>query len=187
MFGEQKSKIACLFNIYNSYVTLFIVNRNLLLPFALLLIRLYVGWVWLEAGFAKITSSVWVGNKAGVAISGFLNGALAKTAGEHPDVQWWYAEFIKNIALPNKVLFSYMVSFGEFAVGLGLILGALTSYAAFFGALMNFNYLLSGVVSVNPILLLCEIIILFFRKQASQVGVDRYLMPQLKKFFNPKK
>lgn len=156
-------------------------NRNLLLPVLLLLIRLYVGWQWLVAGFEKITSPVWVGDKAGTAVGGFLMGALAKTGGEHPSVQWWYAEFVKNIALPNKVIFSYLVSFGETAVGLGLILGALTPFAAFFGAFMNFNYLFAGTVSTNPVLLLLELIIIKFWKDSGVLGLDRFIMPKLLK------
>jgi thiosulfate dehydrogenase [quinone] large subunit len=41
---------------------------------------------------------------------------------------------------------------GEVAVGAALILGFLTGIAAFFGGLMNANYLLAGTVSTNPIL-----------------------------------
>lgn len=146
----------------------------------LLLIRFYVGWQWLAAGYEKITSPLWVGAKAGTAIGGFLTNALTKTGGQHPDVQWWYASFIQNFALPNKIVFSYLVSFGEFAVGAGLILGAFTVFAAFFGAVMNFNYLLAGTVSINPTLLIGEIIIMFFYKIAGYFGLDRYIMPILK-------
>lgn len=156
-------------------------NKNLLLPVLLFVIRVYIGWQWLQAGLEKITSSVWVGDKAGTAVGGFLRGALAKTSGDHPDVQWWYAAFIENFALPNKVIFSYLVSYGEVLVGLGLILGALTPIAAFFGAVMNFNYLLAGTVSTNPVLLLGEIVIMFFHRQSGKIGLDKFLFPYLKK------
>lgn len=155
-------------------------RKELALPLSLFLIRLYVGWQWLQAGLEKITDQAWVGSKAGTAVGGFLMGALAKTSGEHPNVQWWYAEFIKNFALPNKVIFSYLVSYGEVLVGIALILGALTPIAAFFGAFMNFNYLFAGTVSTNPVLLLGEIILLFFWKKSGLIGIDRYLMPKLK-------
>lgn len=156
-------------------------DKRLILPFALLLIRLYVGWQWLVAGYEKVISPVWVGDKAGTAVGGFLMGALKKVGGEHPDVQWWYAEFINNFALPNKVIFSYLVSFGELAVGIGLILGALTPVAAFFGIFMNFNYLFAGTVSTNPVLLVLELIILAFWRKAGVLGLDRFLMPKSSK------
>lgn len=142
-----------------------------------LLLRIYVGWEWLIAGWGKINNPVWVGPKAGVAITGFLNGSLAKTTGAHPQVAGWYANFIKTIALPNAEIFSYMVSFGELFVGLGLILGAFTVTAAFFGAFMNMNYLYAGTVSTNPTLLIFQIFIMLAGKNAGKIGLDRFLSP----------
>lgn len=149
-------------------------------------LRLYIGWEWLTAGWEKIFNPVWVGPKAGVAINGFLTKALEKTGGAHPDVQGWYAAFIQNVALPNDVLFSHLVSFGEVAVGLGLILGLLTPLAIFFGMVMNFNYLFAGTVSTNPILLLGQIPLLMAWKVAGWYGFDRFLLSP-KAFWRSKK
>ncbi|MEN6459953.1 MAG: Crp/Fnr family transcriptional regulator, partial [Syntrophomonas sp.] len=57
-------------------------------------LRVYLGYNWLMSGYGKVfgeNSAVWVGSKAGVAVTGFLKGALGKTSGPHPDVQSWYA------------------------------------------------------------------------------------------------
>ena len=78
-----------------------------------LVLRVYVGYEWLIAGWAKVNNPVWVGPKAGVAVSGFLNGALEKTGGQHPDVSGFYGAFIHNVALPNAATFSYLVAFGK--------------------------------------------------------------------------
>src|SRR3989304_9681206 len=75
-------------------------------------VRIYLGWQWLIAGWGKVTSPLWVGPKAGVAITGFLTNSLTKTTGDHPDVTSWYANFVKTVAIPNSEIFSYMVSFG---------------------------------------------------------------------------
>ena len=45
-----------------------------------------------------------------------------------------------------------MVTFGEILIGLGLIFGCLTGFAAFFGVFLNMNFLLSGAVSINPVI-----------------------------------
>lgn len=142
-----------------------------------LLLRIYVGWEWLVAGWEKVINPVWVGSKAGVALTGFLTGSLAKAGGAHPQVAGWYADFIKTIALPNVQIFSYLVSFGELFVGIGLILGAFTVTAAFFGAFMNMNYLYAGTVSTNPTLLILEIFIMLAGKNAGKIGLDRFLSP----------
>ncbi|MBF8249453.1 MAG: DoxX family protein [Candidatus Levybacteria bacterium] len=144
------------------------------------LLRIYVGWQWLTAGWDKVINPMWVGSQAGVAISGFLNGSLAKTTGAHPQVASWYADFIKTIALPNAQVFSYLVSYGELFVGIGLILGAFTVTAAFFGAFMNMNYLYAGTVSTNPTLLILQIIIMLAGKAAGSIGLDRFLQPWIK-------
>ncbi len=139
------------------------------------LIRVYVGWQWLVAGWDKVINPMWVGDKAGVAITGFLTGALAKTGGAHPSVAGWYADFIKTIALPNAQVFSYLVSFGELFVGVGLILGALTGIAAFFGIFMNLNYLFAGTVSINPTLLVLQLPLMLAWRTAGWLGLDRFL------------
>ena len=142
-------------------------------------IRLYVGWQWLQAGWSKLNNPVWIGNKAGVAISGFVSGALTKTGGEHPDVQGWYAWFLERLVLTNLKFWSYLVTIGEFLVGVALILGILTSIAAFFGGFMNMNYLLAGTVSINPILLALAAILVLAWRTAGWWGLDRWVIPAL--------
>jgi thiosulfate dehydrogenase [quinone] large subunit len=147
--------------------------------FLWLLIRIYVGWEWLNAGLEKVQSPMWVGDKSGAALAGFLQGSLAKTAGAHPDVSSWYASFLSGIVMHNLSLFSYLVTYGEILVGIALILGILTGVAAFFGAFMNMNYLLAGTVSTNPVLLLLEILLILAWKVAGWWGLDRFALPLL--------
>ena len=144
-----------------------------------LIARLYVGWQWLHAGWEKAQNPVWAGGQAGTAIKGFLMGALAKFSGPHPDVSGWYAAFIQNFALNHTVFFSYLVTYGEIAVGLGLILGLFTGIAAFFGTFMNLNYLFAGTVSINPLLLLIQLFLVLAWRIAGWYGLDRYLLPAL--------
>lgn len=144
-----------------------------------LVVRVYVGWQWLHAGWGKVTNPLWTGDQAGVAISGFLNGALKKAAGAHPDVQGWYASFIENVALPNSVLFSHFVSYGELLVGIALIFGIFTGIAAFFGAFMNMNFLFAGTVSTNPVLFLLELFLILAWRVAGWIGLDRWVLPAL--------
>ncbi len=141
-----------------------------------LIVRVYVGYEWFMAGWEKLGNAAWTGANAGAAVSGFLGGALQKTVGAHPDVSGWYAYFIQNIALPHAALFSYLVTFGEIVVGAALILGIFTGIAAFFGSFMNFNYLLAGTVSTNPILFVLQIFLILAWKTAGWIGLDRYAL-----------
>lgn len=142
-----------------------------------LILRVYVGWQWLLAGYEKIINPVWVGAKAGTALQGFLIGAAKKSTGKHPDVSFWYAGFINGFVIHHTMIFSYMVSFGELLVGIALILGIFTGIAAFFGGFMNMNYLFAGTISVNPLMFLIELFIILSWRIAGWYGVDRYLLP----------
>lgn len=144
-----------------------------------LVVRLYVGYEWLNAGLGKFGAPAWTGDKAGAAIVGFANGALKKTAGEHPDVPDWYAAFLKDVVIPNAALFAWVITLGELLVGIALIVGALTGIAAFAGVLMNANYLLSGTVSLNPILIILGTLLLLAWRNAGWLGLDRFLLPLL--------
>ncbi|MGG1659811.1 DoxX family protein [Brevibacillus sp. NRS-1366] len=154
-------------------------RENVYASYLLTILRLYLGWVWFEAGFKKIS--------AGFDVSGFLRGAVEKAVGEHPAVQPWWADFINGFALPNAPLFNFLVPWGEFLVGLGLILGTFTTFAVWMGALMNFSYLFSGTTSTNPEMVLMEIIILVAGFNGAKIGIDRWLIPLLRKKFTRKK
>ncbi len=142
-----------------------------------LVIRIYVGWSWLVAGWDKIINPAWFGSNAGAGITGFLNGSLTKTGGAHPDVSMWYAWFIQHVVLPYAHIWSYVITIGEVLIGAALILGIFTGIAAFFGSFMNLNFMLAGSVSVNPILFVLGMGVCMAWRVAGYYGVDHYLLP----------
>lgn len=150
-----------------------------------LIVRLYLGYEWVMAGYGKMLNPAWFGSTAGAALQGFVQGAVAKTACApgiaaaacHPDVQMWYASFLQSTVLPHLVLWSNAVTLGETAIGLGLIFGLCTGAAAFFGFFMNLNFLLAGTVSTNPIMLVLALGILSAHRVAGDLGLDRFAKP----------
>ena len=144
-----------------------------------MIIRLYVGYQWISAGYEKIINPAWVGSQAGSALTGFLNNAISLTSGAHPAVQGWYAYFLQHAILPGAGTWSYVIAFGETLVGAGLILGVFTGIAAFFGFFMNFNYLMAGTVSINPVLLFLSLILILAWKIAGWWGLDRWVLVDL--------
>ena len=150
------------------------------------LARLYLGYEFFMAGWEKLSNPVWFGSGAGAALNGYVNGALAKTAGAHPDVQMWYASFLQNTVLPHVNGWSNAVVLGELAIGLGLIVGTFTCTAAFFAFFMSFNFMLAGTVSMNPVLILVALGIMSAHRVAGHWGLDRYVRPQLKKWYSPR-
>lgn len=144
----------------------------------LLLVRVYLGYSWLVAGYHKIVD--------GFDSSGFLQGALAKSTGEHPAVQAWWGTFLESFAIPNAAVFNVLIPWGEFLVGLGLLLGCLTTTAAFFGIVMNFAFLFSGTVSTNAQMVLLTVFILAAGYNAGRFGLDRYVVPFFRKSLGQK-
>ncbi len=159
-----------------------------------LIVRLYVGYEWLTAGLEKLTgynfaigpgfgqhaSSAWVfSGHDGAGLRGFVMGALAQMSGPHASVQGWYGWFLQHVVLPNATIFSYVVTFGEVLVGLGLIFGVLTGIAAFFGVFMNLNFMLAGAVSINPILGVLALLLVLAWRIAGYYGLDSILLPLL--------
>jgi thiosulfate dehydrogenase [quinone] large subunit len=147
----------------------------------LTLLRLYVGYQFLTAGWHKIT-----GDKAFTA-AGYLKGAIAKPVLESGTQDALYPNFVaflQNFAIPNVKLFNVIVPWGELLIGLGLILGALTTTAVFFGMMMNFTFMLAGTVSSNPWLILLSIFIIVAGANAGKFGVDYYVLPYIHQWFD---
>ena len=141
----------------------------------LTVVRVYLGWLWLSAGWGKAFGD-----------EPFNAGGFLARAIENPVVKGgepvfgWYVSFLESFALPNADLFSFMVAYGEIAVGLGLILGCLTTWAAFFGMVMNFAFVMAGTVSHSPMDIIMEIFIVAAGVNAGKFGLDRWVMPYLK-------
>ncbi|MFB3169676.1 DoxX family protein [Neobacillus sp. 179-C4.2 HS] len=154
-------------------------RENRYVSLLLTLLRVYLGWEWLNSGWGKISS----GN---FDASGFMNGAIQKISGEHPAVQPWWGNFLKEVALPYVDLFNVIVPWGEFLVGLGLIFGIFTSFSILMGLTMNFAYMLSGTTSTNPQMVILGMFILVAGINAGKIGLDRWFMPLLAKLINKK-
>jgi thiosulfate dehydrogenase (quinone) large subunit len=136
-----------------------------------LIVRLYIAWIYLPAGWEKITSGKWLFGD-GSPILGLINGAI-----NNPGTPTWYSSFLQNFVVPNAGLFATLVALGEFAVGLGLLVGALTGIAAFFMVFMSANYVLSGVLGSNPVLIVLGLFLVVGWRNAGWIGLDRWIIP----------
>jgi thiosulfate dehydrogenase [quinone] large subunit len=150
-------------------------RENKVAAIILTVLRLYLGYEFLIAGFHKLTGAF--------DTTGFLKGALANPV-KGPDgsiAYTAYVGFIKHFALPNAHLFNTIVPLGEFLVGLGLILGCLTTAAAFFALVMNFSYIMAGTISTNALCILLGVFIVAAGYNAGRIGLDRWVIPFLRK------
>lgn len=148
-----------------------------------LLIRIYVGWAWLESGWHKV-ETVGPGNYIvdGSGILAFWTRIAAiPAAPAKPAITYdWYRGFIQFLIDSHaEVVMGKVIAFGETAVGIGLILGAFVGIAAVSGAFMNLNFMLAGSASTNPVMLLLGFLLVLAWKTAGFIGLDRFLLPLL--------
>ena len=149
-----------------------------------LVIRVYVGYAWLDAGLHKLMDTGATTNYIidGKGILAFWQRIAAiPAAPAKPVITYdWYRNFIQFMIDNHwEGFFGKLIAFGETAVGVALILGAFTGLAAVAGAFMNLNFMLAGSASTNPVLLLLGFLLVLAWKTAGYIGLDRWLLPLL--------
>ena len=142
-----------------------------------LILRVYLGYQWISAAQHKLTDPTWY--QTGTALKGFWVGALAPTPKPVIAIDW-YRQFIQfMVDTQAYTWFAKLVIAGEVLVGVALILGAFTGIAAFFGGFMNWNFMMAGSASTNPLLFALAVFLILAWKTAGYYGLDRYLLPLL--------
>lgn len=144
-----------------------------------LFVRIWLGYEWVQAGLGKISNPAWV--KTGEALMGYWTNAVRIPAEGRPPITFdWYRSFLQfMLDAEAYTWFAKLIAYGETLVGIALILGAFTGIAAFFGAFMNFNFMLAGSASTNPLLFVAALGLIMGWKIAGYIGLDYFLLPWL--------
>ncbi|MGH7927910.1 MAG: DoxX family protein [Candidatus Binatia bacterium] len=140
-------------------------------------LRLYLGWLWWEAGWHKFVDPKWLGS--GEALLSYWQRGLKMTP--RPAISYdWYRSFIEFLVNSEAYIwFSKIIIFGELLVGVALILGAFVGIAAFFGGLMNWSFIMAGSASTNGMLFAIATWLVLAWRNAGWIGLDRWLLPML--------
>lgn len=139
-------------------------------------IRVLIGLTWLQSGLGKLSNPAWI--ETGVALQGYWTNAIAIPEQGRPPIAFdWYRSFIQGLLDSGSyVWFSKLIVFGEILVGIALIVGAFVGIAAFFAALMNWNFIMAGSASTNGLLLVGAIALILAWKNAGYLGLDYFLL-----------
>jgi thiosulfate dehydrogenase (quinone) large subunit len=141
-----------------------------------LALRIWLGWQWLNSGWGKVGNPAWT--QTGEALKGFWERAVLIPDTGRPAIAFdWYRSFLQ-IMLDAQAYtwFAKLVAYGEVLVGIGLIIGAFTGIAAFFGAMMNWNFMMAGSASTNPMLFIIAVFLILAWKVSGYIGADFFLL-----------
>jgi thiosulfate dehydrogenase [quinone] large subunit len=142
------------------------VKQSRLMSVAWLAMRVWLGAMWIEAGYEKIWGNESAGfmHNGGSGVKGFAaHGAAAYT---------WWGSFLHSFVVPNSGWIGILVSVAEFLIGLGLVAGCFTRLAALASLALLFTYVMSGTASVCAFYALFAVVILTMWRTASWIGVD---------------
>ena len=144
-----------------------------------LVVRVYLGSMWLDTGLSHLGDPAWTGNQAGSALAALATGTARETAAVHAQVPGWYQWFLDTLVVPNAALFSYLLVAGEMLIGCALVLGAFTGIVAFIGVVLNANFLLVGIVGPHPLMIVFGVLVMLAWRNAGWIGLDRRLLPAI--------
>jgi len=141
-----------------------------------LVVRVLVGWSWLEAGLHKVTDAGWM--QTGEALRGYWERAVSMPEAGRPPISYdWYRSFIQGMLdAGSYTWFAKLIAIGEVMIGIALIIGAFVGIAAVFGAIMNWNFIMAGSASTNGVLGIAAVFLILAWKIAGYYGADRYLL-----------
>lgn len=144
-----------------------------------LILRLYLGYEWLTSGLEKLGNPAWT--QTGEALQGFWTRAVEIPETGRPAIAFgWYRTFIQSLLDAQAYTwFSKLIIAGEILVGIALILGVFVGIAAFAGAFLNWNFMMAGTASINPLMFVLTILLILAWKTAGWIGLDRWLLPSI--------
>jgi len=144
-----------------------------------LLVRFYLGWQWLGSGWGKVRGEGWL--DGGSSLEAYWTRAVQIPEAGRPQITYdWYRDFLQFMLDQGwHGWMAWVVAWGEVFAGIALIIGLLTGLAALGAAFLNFNFLLAGTASTNPVMFVLALLILLAWKVAGRIGVDRWLLPAL--------
>ena len=153
-----------------------------------LVVRVWLGYQWIEAGLHKISSPDWM--VTGNALKGFWMGAVKiPTDGGRPAIAYdWYRSFLQ-VMLNAEVYtwFAKIVVISELLFGIALIAGIFIGATAFFSGFMNWNFIMAGSASVNGVFFALAVLLVLAWKIAGYIGADYFLLPRLADLWTPQK
>ncbi|HVB75358.1 MAG TPA: TQO small subunit DoxD [Ktedonobacteraceae bacterium] len=146
------------------------------LDWALLPLRLFLGFTFVYAGIQKVTDTQFFNPKA----IGYIGKQIISFAHGSP----MHDLLIKLV--PHAHLFGVLIIAGEIAIGLGTLLGLLLRPASFFGLLLSLTFFLSASWHVYPYFYGADIVFVFAWLTLLLAGPLHNVLPSLDGLWVPR-
>jgi thiosulfate dehydrogenase [quinone] large subunit len=142
------------------------VKESKIMAVGWLAIRVWVGIMWIQAGWAKLfgAENPYFLHNNGAGVAGFA-------AHGTPAYSWW-GSFLHSFVVPNAGWIGILIAVAEFTIGVALVAGLFTRIAALGSLALLFTYVMSGTASVCAFYALCAIVILTMWRTSSWIGID---------------
>ncbi len=149
----------------------------------IVVLRVVVGAWFIKAVWTKLTVAYLAGVIPYPAVSprflAFHPKRVAEFAAGNP--VGWYKAFLENTVVPNASLWATLQTYGEVAVGIGLVLGFLTGLSALVGLYVSLNY---GLATqwMSPgqqgfhVVLVTSMIVLLATRAGRLFGLDAFIL-----------
>ena len=118
---------------------------------ALLPLRLFLGFTFLYAGLLKLTDANYLDPKSSSSVQAQMLNAI-----RHSPISWFVSH-----AFEHATLFGLAIAIGEVAAGLSLLLGLWTRLGALGGLLLSLSFFLTVSFSTSPYFYGPDIVFLF--------------------------
>jgi thiosulfate dehydrogenase [quinone] large subunit len=142
-----------------------------------LVARVYLGWLWLDAGRQKLREDAWM--DGGLAVKGFWERSLQSPEQSRPPIAYdWYRDIVQYMLDHHWYTWvAPLIAVTETLLGIALILGLFTGAVALIGSFVNINFMLVGTASTNPVLFVIAIALMLAWRTAGWIGLDRWVLP----------
>ena len=132
--------------------------------------RLWVGWLWLDAGRDKLGDERWM---AGTTLRETWSAALASGDVHRP--ARWVVEAM--LARGWEGWLAPVLATGQTLAGIAILLGLLTGVAALAGLGMAATPGLAGSAGADPLVALLAVGLVIAWRFAGWIGLDRWVLP----------
>jgi thiosulfate dehydrogenase (quinone) large subunit len=134
-----------------------------------LVLRLYIGWIFLQFGWRKVETGWLTGDPMGTVIKQIADGKLPVSFAPFRD----FCAFLVNAELTP--LLSFSMPFMELAVALALFSGILVVPAAIGASILLVNFMLSGIgtLAFEGRIMVGLILLMLAYRVVSVIGFER--------------